>query len=144
MCRRSEDPAKGQWAIPAGFLECGETLEQGAARETYEETGVIVDPDRLDLSAVMNITAIDQIMIAFRIELMILPAVRPGAECLEAAFLAENEIPEQEFAWRKSLGSIPERFFNELRARDFSIKLIGIGSDQGVGFTSRDYKLHRV
>ena len=143
MCRRSQEPARGEWAIPAGFLECGETLEQGAARETYEETGVIVDPSRLDLSAILNITAIDQVMITFRAEMKTLPTVRPGAECLEAAFVSESEIADLEFAWRRSWGSVPERVFNELRSRDFSIRLISIGSNHGAGFTERDYKIQR-
>src|SRR5579862_3583106 len=34
MCRRAQEPGRGQWAPPAGFLECRETLQQGAARET--------------------------------------------------------------------------------------------------------------
>jgi 8-oxo-dGTP diphosphatase len=34
----------GNWAIPAGALDTGETLAQTAARETHEETGLIVRP----------------------------------------------------------------------------------------------------
>jgi ADP-ribose pyrophosphatase YjhB (NUDIX family) len=143
MCRRSQEPARGQWAPPAGFLECGETLEQGAARETFEETGVSVDPNRLDLSSIINITAIDQIVVAFRVELVTLPTLRPGAECLEAAFLSEHDVPEGDFAWRRLLGSVPGRFFTELRSRDFSINLITVGPSPGVGFSVRDYKIQR-
>jgi len=62
MCRRSQEPAIGQWVLPSGFLECGETLEQGAARETFEETGVSLDPNQLDLASIINITAIDQVI----------------------------------------------------------------------------------
>src|ERR1700692_4622421 len=54
MCRRSQEPARGQWVLPSGFLECGETLEQGAARETFEETGVSLDPNQLDLASIIN------------------------------------------------------------------------------------------
>src|ERR1700691_1515353 len=44
MCRRAQDPARGQWTVPLGFLERGETLEEGVARETFEETGIIINP----------------------------------------------------------------------------------------------------
>ncbi|MEJ2057379.1 MAG: NUDIX hydrolase, partial [Desulfofustis sp.] len=39
LCRRAIKPARGQWTLPAGYLENGETLEAGAARETVEESG---------------------------------------------------------------------------------------------------------
>lgn len=141
MCRRAHTPARGQWTVPSGFLECGETLEEGAARETFEETGVVIDPGKVELSSIMNITSIDQISIAFRIELATKPDLKPGAECLEVAFVSEEEISGQQLAWREALGSAPRRFFNELRSRNFSIKLMTSGSNQGVGFKSREYKL---
>jgi ADP-ribose pyrophosphatase YjhB (NUDIX family) len=143
MCRRSQEPARGRWAPPAGFLECGETLEQGAARETFEETGVVVDPSRLELASVINITGIKQVVVAFRVELSTLPTVRAGAECLEAAFLSEHQIPDGGFAWRELLGSVPGKFFDELRSRDFSVRLISVGPSPGVGFSARDYKLQK-
>ena len=41
---RKNEPFKGMWAIPGGFLEMYEELEDGAARELYEETGVDIPP----------------------------------------------------------------------------------------------------
>ena len=32
MCRRAIEPRKGFWTLPAGYMELGETLEEGAAR----------------------------------------------------------------------------------------------------------------
>src|SRR5256885_12446974 len=37
LCRRAIEPRRGYWTVPAGFLENGETLQQGAARESLEE-----------------------------------------------------------------------------------------------------------
>ena len=37
LCKRAIEPRLGYWTIPAGFMENGETLEAGAARECREE-----------------------------------------------------------------------------------------------------------
>jgi len=42
LIRRGGEPLRGQWSIPGGTLELGETLEQGVARELLEETGLEV------------------------------------------------------------------------------------------------------
>ena len=42
LVRRGSEPLKGQWSIPGGTLELGETLEQGVVRELHEETGLEV------------------------------------------------------------------------------------------------------
>ncbi len=43
IIRRGTEPLKGEWSIPGGLLELGETLRQGAAREALEETGLTVE-----------------------------------------------------------------------------------------------------
>jgi 8-oxo-dGTP diphosphatase len=42
LIRRGSEPLRGQWSIPGGLLELGESLEQGVARELLEETGLEV------------------------------------------------------------------------------------------------------
>lgn len=42
LVRRGAEPLLGQWSIPGGSLELGETLEEGVARELLEETGLVV------------------------------------------------------------------------------------------------------
>jgi ADP-ribose pyrophosphatase YjhB (NUDIX family) len=44
LVRRGQEPLKGQWSLPGGALELGETLQQGIAREVLEETGLVIDP----------------------------------------------------------------------------------------------------
>ena len=43
LVKRRYEPLAGQWSLPGGALELGETLEAGVAREILEETGLIVD-----------------------------------------------------------------------------------------------------
>lgn len=42
LIRRGSEPLLGEWSIPGGTLEIGESLEEGVARELLEETGIEV------------------------------------------------------------------------------------------------------
>ena len=42
LIRRGSEPLRGEWSIPGGTLELGESLQDGVARELLEETGVEV------------------------------------------------------------------------------------------------------
>jgi 8-oxo-dGTP diphosphatase len=43
LIRRGQAPLLGEWSLPGGVLECGETLREAAIRETQEETGLTVE-----------------------------------------------------------------------------------------------------
>ena len=45
LIRRAAEPMKGQWSLPGGLLELGETLVEGVKREVVEETGLNVTPE---------------------------------------------------------------------------------------------------
>lgn len=47
LVRRGTEPLKGQWSLPGGALELGESLTGGLAREVCEETGLVVEPVEL-------------------------------------------------------------------------------------------------
>jgi 8-oxo-dGTP diphosphatase len=43
LIRRAQPPLLGEWSLPGGVLECGETLRDAVAREAREETGLAVE-----------------------------------------------------------------------------------------------------
>jgi ADP-ribose pyrophosphatase YjhB (NUDIX family) len=44
LIRRGQEPLKGEWSLPGGAVELGETLEEAVCREVLEETGLAVEP----------------------------------------------------------------------------------------------------
>jgi 8-oxo-dGTP diphosphatase len=40
LIKRKNDPYKGKWALPGGFVEYGEKVEDAVVREVLEETGI--------------------------------------------------------------------------------------------------------
>lgn len=47
LVRRDSEPLRGEWSVPGGMLELGETLHDGIRREVREETGLEVEPVRV-------------------------------------------------------------------------------------------------
>lgn len=43
LVRRGTEPLRGQWSLPGGLIELGESLEEGLIREVREETGLTVE-----------------------------------------------------------------------------------------------------
>ena len=97
LCRRAIEPRHGLWTLPAGFMENGETLAAGAARETIEEARARVDVG--ELYAVISLPQISQVYVMFRSRLLDLD-FGPGPESLEVRLFHEDEIPWDRIAFR--------------------------------------------
>lgn len=99
LCRRAIEPRRGYWTVPAGFLENGESLEAGAARESYEEALAQVQIG--SLLAVVNIPEACQVHVFFRARL-VGGEHGVGEESLETMLVDAAEIPWDEIAFRST------------------------------------------
>ena len=60
LVKRGHPPLAGEWSIPGGVLEVGETLRDAAVREAREETGLTVEPG--DLLGVFDRVLLDDVL----------------------------------------------------------------------------------
>ena len=111
LCRRAIEPRLGFWTAPAGFMENGETLAQGAAREALEEAEARAEA--LNLLGVFNLPHISQVYVMFR-GLLGDGIARAGHESLEVRLFEEREIPWDELAF-PVIHEALERFFEDRR-----------------------------
>jgi ADP-ribose pyrophosphatase YjhB (NUDIX family) len=54
VARRNIEPQKGTLVLPGGYLDLGETWQEGAQRELFEETGIWIPADEISLYDVHN------------------------------------------------------------------------------------------
>ncbi len=108
LCRRAIEPRYGYWTVPAGFMELGETMEQGAARETLEEACAEVKIGHLFAS--VDVVQAGQVHVFFTAEL--LGDFGAGDESLETALFLKEEIPWSDIAFRSGKFAL-EKFFED-------------------------------
>ena len=90
LLRRGIEPGYGTWAQPGGFLEVDETVNQGAIRETLEETGLLIEPGEI----IGLYTRLEAAVVTIAFEARIVggaPTVTP--EALEVRSFAPADIP---------------------------------------------------
>lgn len=122
LCRRAIEPRKGFWTVPAGFMENGETLQQAAARETFEEAEARVNIG--ELYYVFSLPHINQVYLFFQGE-VIDGKYGVGEESLESRLFEEHEIPWDELAFPTITDSL-EAFFEDRKRGQFSLRVSDI------------------
>lgn len=95
LCKRAIEPRMGFWTLPAGFMELGESVEEGACREAREEARAELEIE--GLLAVYSIPRIGQVQIFFRARLINDPS--PGPESLDVGLFGWDAIPWRELAF---------------------------------------------
>ena len=114
LCRRAIEPRLGFWTIPAGFLETGETVADGARREALEETGSLVEIG--DLFSIFNLLPYQQVYLIFRARLLD-HDFHPTDESLEVRLFEEQEVPWGELAFETVSRSLQLYFADRSRGR---------------------------
>jgi 8-oxo-dGTP diphosphatase len=101
LVRRGHEPLKGEWSLPGGALELGETLQQGVVREVLEETGLIVAPD--GMVEVLDRISQDELSGRIRYHYVLVDflcrvtggSLLGGSDAEEARWVTQEELHEQ-------------------------------------------------
>ncbi len=96
LCKRAIEPRLGYWTVPAGFMENGETLQEGAARETLEEAEAQVEVG--ELFAIVDVVRAQQVHMLFRAR-MLNERYGAGHESLEVRLIDPEDIPWDDIAF---------------------------------------------
>ena len=94
MVRRANQPGYGLWSMPGGYVDRGEVVEDAAAREVLEETGLVVETERL-----LGLFSEDQhpVVVAAFAAREVGGALEAGEETLEVGFFSLNCLPPLAF-----------------------------------------------
>jgi ADP-ribose pyrophosphatase YjhB (NUDIX family) len=122
LCKRNIEPRLGKWTLPAGFMELGETLAEGAARETTEEAGAQFEMQ--DIFSIMNVVRVGQVHFFFRAQLTS-DQFDPGHETMEARLFAEDEVPWDEIAFRTVKETL-QHYFADAKSQQFQLHQVDI------------------
>ena len=117
LCRRSIEPKSGEWTLPAGYLENGESLKEGARRETREEACARVEI--IAPYALMSISHISQVYILFRAKLLDTD-FKPGEESSDVRLFSESEIPWDELAFAVVIETL-KRYYEDRSNGSYSV-----------------------
>ena len=127
LCRRAIEPRRGFWTLPAGFMENGESTEQAALRETWEEAQAVVQLQ--SLFSMITVPHIDQVHIFF-LAVLEKAEFAAGDESLEVALFNEEDIPWNELAF-PTVSQTLKRYFADSSAQQ-AAHVFDIGISQAL------------
>ena len=119
LCKRSIAPRKGFWTLPAGYMENGETLQEGAARESWEEACATVNVR--DMYTVFNLPHIYQVYVFFLGELEE-GRYGVGDESSDAGLFTQEEIPWDELAF-PTIERTLKYYFQDRENGDYPVRV---------------------
>ena len=107
LVQRAYDPGKGEWGLPGGFLELGETLEEGAKRELKEETNLDGEVVKL-LGSCSHFNSIfgDILLLGLEIKINSWNYLKAGDDALNAELFNINNCPPLAFECHQKIFKI--------------------------------------
>ncbi|HBO13083.1 MAG TPA: NUDIX hydrolase, partial [Halieaceae bacterium] len=118
LCRRAIEPRRDYWTLPAGFMENGETTEEGAARETWEEARAQVRD--LALYRVYDVPYINQVYLFYRCSLVD-GSHAAGPESTDTRLFHRDEVPWDELAFPSIYRALRAFFADREAGRDYPL-----------------------
>ena len=103
LVRRTAEPARGRWSLPAGFVEYDEDPAAAATRECLEETGLDVE-----ITGLLDVISRDHsgngasIFVLYRAEVR-RGTLRPGDDADKVAFFSRSTIPPLAFETTRAI-----------------------------------------
>ena len=127
LIQRDFDPFKGRWALPGGFTNPGETLEETAVRELEEETNLsdiyieqlytFSDPDRDPREQVISVTYYGLVNLSEH-------SIEAASDARNAAWFGLNHIPELAFDHDKILNVALTRLKGKIKYKPIGFELL--------------------
>lgn len=94
LVKRTLDPGKGKWALPAGFIDPEEDPRRAVERETLEETGLVVEADQLlELLHRPDVDGLADIVIAYSAHVLD-GELHASDDAEEVGWFASSNLPE--------------------------------------------------
>ena len=119
LIRRGTPPLLGEWSLPGGVLECGETLREAVVREAREETGLVVETDDM-LGVYERVIRGDEGRVRYHyvlIDFLCRPVggdLKAGSDAADVRWFTREELPALNLAYDAN-----------------DVVLQGIGTDDG-------------
>ena len=107
LIRRGTPPLLGEWSLPGGVLECGETLREAVIREAREETGLVVETDEM-LGVYERVIRDDEVRVRYHYVLIdfLCRAVggdlKAGSDAADVRWFTRGELPALNLAYDAS------------------------------------------
>ena len=107
LIRRGQAPLLGEWSLPGGVLECGESLGEATMREALEETGVVVDTGEL-LGVYERVVRSDDGRVRYHYVLIdflcraVSGHLKAGTDAAEVRWFTREELPPLNLAYDAS------------------------------------------
>ncbi len=104
LIRRGQPPLLGEWSLPGGVLECGETLREATIREALEETGLVVEVGEM-LGVYERIIRSDDARVRYHYVLIdflcrkVAGELKAGSDAAEAGWFTREELPALKLAY---------------------------------------------
>jgi 8-oxo-dGTP diphosphatase len=104
LIRRGQPPLLGEWSLPGGVLECGETLREAVAREAREETGLLVETGEM-LGVYERLIRDDERRVRYHYVLLdflchaVGGELKAGSDAADVRWFTRDELPALNLAY---------------------------------------------